>query len=107
MRPSDNPLAPHPKVWIPAALALVAILFSWIVSGDFAEAELAALLVTVGYFVVAYALPSDGFGSQGGGAGPRHRERRERRAPLDYEEEEPYESRSGPADYETRQFPPR
>jgi hypothetical protein len=56
---SSNPLMPIPKIWIPAVAALVAIVISWIISGDFAEAEIAALLTTAGYFVLGYVLPGN------------------------------------------------
>ncbi|HEV2075586.1 MAG TPA: hypothetical protein VGR10_05060 [Thermoleophilaceae bacterium] len=76
MGTSQNPLAPIPKIWIPAVVALIVILFSWIFSGDFAEAELAALLVTIGYFVLGYALP----GESASGERPRREHPAERRA---------------------------
>jgi hypothetical protein len=60
---SSNPLMPIPKIWIPAVAALVAIVISWVISGDFAEAELAALLTTAGYFVLGYVLPGDSTGT--------------------------------------------
>ena len=68
---SSNPLMPIPKIWIPAVAALVAIVISWIISGDFAEAEIAALLTTAGYFVLGYVLPGD---STGGNSRTRRRD---------------------------------
>ena len=59
MSSSQNPLYPIPKIWIPAVAALVVILLSWLISGDFGTAELAALLTTLGYFVLGYVLPGD------------------------------------------------
>ena len=59
MSAQRTPLQPIRKIWIPAAAALVVILLSWIISGDFGTAELAALLTTLGYFVLGYVLPND------------------------------------------------
>ncbi len=59
-----NPLAPIPKVWVPAIPALVAILISWIASGEFGTGELGALLVTIGYGVLGYIIPTDGVGTK-------------------------------------------
>lgn len=62
---SSNPLMPIPKIWIPAVAALVAIVISWVISGEFAQAELAALLTTAGYFVLGYILPGERTGTTG------------------------------------------
>ena len=59
-----NPLLPIPKIYIPTAAALVVILISWIVSGDFARAESAALLTAIGYAVIGYVVPTDGVGTR-------------------------------------------
>ena len=67
MSTQQSPLMPIPKLYIPAAAALVAILLSWIISGDFETAELGALLTTVGYFVLGYVVPTDGVGTRSAG----------------------------------------
>lgn len=59
---TSSPLFPIPKVWVPAVAALVAILISGIATGEFSTAELAAAITTLGYFVLAYVLPSPGVG---------------------------------------------
>jgi len=60
-----NPLAPIPKVWVPAVPALFAVLVSWVASGDFGPAELGGLLTTLGYGVLGYVIPTEGVGTRG------------------------------------------
>jgi hypothetical protein len=66
---TSSPLFPIPKIWIPAVVAIVAILISGIATGEFGTAEVAALITTAGYFVLGYSLPGGPTG--GGGSRPR------------------------------------
>lgn len=65
---TSSPLFPIPKIWIPAVVAIVAILISGIATGEFGTAEIAALITTAGYFVLGYSLPGGPGGRDSGGA---------------------------------------
>ncbi len=62
---TSSPLFPLAKIWIPAVAALVVILILGIATGEFGTAELAALITTVGYFVLGYSLPGGAMPSRG------------------------------------------